>query len=138
MKKTTSFWKKPGVQAVCASLICIAIGLLIGYIVLLIISPSGAGKAIIIILTNFMSRSSGPARLKALGNTLIKTAPLLMCALSICFCYKAGLFNIGAAGQYEAGAVAALSCAIFLHLPWYVCTLRQLQPVLYWPSLPVL
>ena len=123
MKKTTSFWKKPGVQAVCASLICIAIGLLIGYIVLLIISPSGAGKAIIIILTNFMSRSSGPARLKALGNTLIKTAPLLMCALSICFCYKVGLFNIGAAGQYEAGAVAALSCAIFLHLPWYVCTL---------------
>ena len=37
---------------------------------------------------------------KYLGNTLVKTAPLLMCALSILFAYKVGLFNIGAAGQY--------------------------------------
>ena len=35
-----------------------------------------------------------------LGNTLVKTAPLLMCSLSILFAYKVGLFNIGAAGQY--------------------------------------
>ncbi|MEE8806784.1 MAG: ABC transporter permease [Lactimicrobium sp.] len=121
--KKKSFWKQPGVQAVCASLICIVIGLLIGYLVLVIISPKDAGKAISTILLNFMSRNTTPARLKALGNTLVKTAPLLMCALSICFCYKAGLFNIGAAGQYEAGAVAALSCALFWHLPWYVCVL---------------
>ncbi len=121
MQEKESFIKKPAVQTLLSSLICIIFGLLIGYIVLLIINPSGAGKAITTILINFMSRSSTPAVLKALGNTLAKTAPLLMCALSVCFCYKVGLFNIGAAGQYEAGACLALFAAVSLKLPWILC-----------------
>ena len=123
MQEKESFIKKPAVQTLLSSLICIVFGLLIGYIVLLIINPSGAGKAITTILINFMSRSSRPAMMKALGNTLAKTAPLLMCALSVCFCYKVGLFNIGAAGQYEAGACLALYAAIALKLPWFLCLL---------------
>ena len=116
-----SFWKKPSVQTLLSSLICIVAGLFVGFIILTIINPSGSGEAIVTILGNFMTRSSGAARLKSFGNTLAKTAPLLMCALSVCFCYKVGLFNIGAAGQYEAGACAALFCAISLKLPWFVC-----------------
>ncbi len=117
----TGFFKKPSVQTLVSSLICIAAGLLVGFIILTIINPSGSAQAIGTILGNFITRSSGPAKLKAFGNTLAKTAPLLMCALSVCFCYKVGLFNIGAAGQYEAGACAALFCAISLKLPWFVC-----------------
>ena len=30
-----SFWKRPGVQTILTSLICIAIGLLVGFIVLI-------------------------------------------------------------------------------------------------------
>ena len=105
------------------SLICIILGLLIGYIALLLINPAGAGEAIKTILLNFLSRSSSAAQMKALGNTLAKTAPLLMCALSICFCYKVGLFNIGAAGQYEAGACFGLYAALAWQLPWLVCLL---------------
>lgn len=116
-----SIWKKPAVQTLISSLICIVAGLLVGFIILLIINASGAGQAIKTILFNFLTRSSGPAKIKAFGNTLAKMAPLLMCALSVCFCYKVGLFNIGAAGQYEAGACAALFCAISLKMPWYVC-----------------
>lgn len=111
----------PSAQSILSSLICVALGLLVGFIVLLIISPAGAGKAIGTILLNFMTRASGPAKLKALGNTLAKTAPLLMCALSVCFCYKVGLFNIGAPGQYEAGAGIALVAAFSWGMPWYVC-----------------
>ena len=118
-----SFLKNPSVQAIMTSLICIVLGLLIGYIVLLMINPSGAGEAIKTILINFLSRSSSAAQMKALGNTLAKTAPLLMCALSICFCYKVGLFNIGAAGQYEAGACFGLYAALAWHMPWVVCLL---------------
>ena len=118
-----SFLKNPSVQAILTSLICIVLGLFIGYIVLLLINPVGAGEAIKTILINFLSRSSGAAQLKALGNTLAKTAPLLMCALSICFCYKVGLFNIGAAGQYEAGACFGLYSALAWNLPWPVCLL---------------
>ena len=121
--KKTSFWKKPVVQTLLTSLLCIVIGLLIGYIALLIIAPEGATEAITTIILNFMSRGTKVARLKTLGNTLIKTAPLMMCALSVCFCYKVGLFNIGVAGQYVAGAGMSLACALILQLPWYVCIL---------------
>ena len=91
-----SIFKKPGVQTLLSSLICIAAGLLVGFIILAIINPSGAGKAIMTIILNFMTRATPAARMKVLGNMLTKTAPLLMCALSVCFCYKVGLFNIGA------------------------------------------
>jgi simple sugar transport system permease protein len=52
---------------------------------------------------------------------LLKTAPLLMCSLSVLFAYKVGLFNIGAAGQYVVGAGASLYCALALNMPWFVC-----------------
>ena len=61
--------------------------------------------------------------MKYLGQTLVRTAPLLMCALSVLFAYKVGMFNIGAAGQYVAGACAALYFALALKMPWYVCLL---------------
>jgi simple sugar transport system permease protein len=96
---------------------------LVGYIALLIISPAGATTAIITILKNYFTYPSKAAAMKYLGNTLVKAAPLLMCALSIQFCYQAGLFNIGAAGQYVAGAGACLYCALALKLPWIVCIL---------------
>lgn len=118
-----NIFKNPTFQSITTSLLCILFGLLIGFIVLLLINSEGAFDAIKTIMLNFMNRTSTLAKLKALGNTLAKTAPLLMCALSVCFCYKVGLFNIGAAGQYEAGAGAALFCAIALGLPWYVCIL---------------
>lgn len=125
MNERKSILKSPAFQSILTSLLCIVLGLLVGYIVLLIINPSGAGEAIKTILLNFFTRSSGPAKIKALGNTLAKTAPLLMCALSICFCYKVGLFNIGAAGQYEAGACIGLYTALVLGMPWYVCLITS-------------
>ncbi len=124
--KFQKFLSKPAVQSTLAALLCIIVGLLIGYIALLIINPAGATQAIITILKNYFTYPSRAAAMKYLGNTLVKAAPLLMCALSIQFCYQAGLFNIGAAGQYVAGAGAALFCALALHLPWIVCLLAAL------------
>ena len=121
MKEKKFSLKNPSLQSILTSLICIVLGLLIGYIVLLMINPAGAGTAIKTILLNFLSRSSQAAQMKALGNTLAKTAPLLMCALSICFCYKVGLFNIGAPGQYEAGACIGLYAALAWHMNWVLC-----------------
>ena len=115
--------KKPGVQSFLAALLCIVIGLVVGYIVLLAMEPSGASKAIGAVLKNFLARRSSALRMKQFANTLVKTAPLIMCSLSILFAYKTGLFNIGAAGQYVLGAGAALYCALGLELPWYVCLL---------------
>ena len=94
---------------------------MIGYIVLLIINPSGAGEAITAILKNFFYYPSEVAVKKYFGTTLVKASALLMCSLSVLFAYKVGLFNIGAAGQYVIGAGACLYFGLQLKMPWYVC-----------------
>ena len=89
----------------------------------LIINAEGAWEAICNIVKNFLYYPKPVQQLKYLGNTLVKTAPLLMCALSVLFANKAGLFNIGAAGQYVVGAGACLYMALALNLPWWACLL---------------
>ena len=126
MKKSNtlnSLLRKDGFLTLLASLLCILGGLLVGYIVLLIIEPSGAWKAIVAVMKNYMVYPNEKLQMKYLGQTLVRTAPLLMCALSVLFAYKVGMFNIGAAGQYVAGACAALYFALALKMPWYVCLL---------------
>ena len=115
--------KNSAVQSLLASLACIIVGLLIGYIVLLFINPAGAWDAILTVIKNFFYYPSKPAALKYFGSTLVKTVPLMLCGLSVLFAYKVGLFNIGAAGQYVAGAGAALYLALALNQPWYVCVI---------------
>ena len=121
MKK--NIFKSNAVQSLLASLICIILGMLIGYIVLLFINPAGAGEAIIDVIKNFFNFSSPAKQVQRFGNTIAKTVPLLMCALSILFAYKVGLFNIGAAGQYVAGACASLYAALALGWGWLPCLL---------------
>ena len=123
MKQNKNILKNPGVQSLLTSLLCILLGLFIGYLVLLLINPTGAWGAITNVMKNFLTYSSAKAQLKYLGNTLVRTAPLLMCSLSVLFVYKVGLFNIGAPGQYVAGACACLYAALYLHWHWLPCML---------------
>lgn len=53
MKRNRSILKNKGFQSLAASILCILLGLLIGYVVLLIINPAGAGAAITTIVKNF-------------------------------------------------------------------------------------
>ena len=121
MKK--NILKNSAVQSLIASLICIFLGLLIGYIVLLFINPTGAWGAITAVVKNFFNYSRVNLQSKNFGNTLVKTAPLLMCALSVLFAYKVGLFNIGAAGQYVAGVCASIYAALAWGWGWFPCML---------------
>ena len=123
MKKKESILKKPAVQSLIASLLCIDLGLLIGYIVLLFINPDGAFGAIVAVVKNFLNSSRANLRMKNFGNTLVKTAPLLMCSLSVLFAYKVGLFNIGAAGQYVVGSCACLIASLGWGWGWLPCLL---------------
>ena len=117
-----SLIRSDGFQTLLASLVCILGGILVGYIALLIIEPSGALEAIIAVLKSFF-RYPGKLMLKYFGQTLVRTAPLIMCALSVLFAYKVGMFNIGVAGQYVAGACGCLYAALAWHLPWLPCLL---------------
>ena len=109
-------------QTLLASLACILGGLLAGYLALLIIEPSGAWKAITAVMKSFFNYP-GRLMLKYFGQTLARTVPLLMCALSVLFAYKVGMFNIGVAGQYVAGACGCLYAALAWNLPWFPCLL---------------
>ena len=120
-KKKESILRNNAVQTILASLLCIIVGLLIGYVVLLIINPKGASGAIVSILKNYLYYPSSVAVMKYCGTTLVKASALLLCSLSVLFAYKVGLFNIGAAGQYVIGAGAALYFALKFGMPWYVC-----------------
>lgn len=115
--------KNSGVQAFVASLVCIVTGMFAGFLFLLFVEPSGAFEAIMAVAKNFFGYSKTSMQLKYLGNTLVKTAPLLMCSLSILFSYKVGLFNIGAAGQYVMGACASLYAALVWHWSFVPCLL---------------
>ena len=121
MKK--NIFKSGGFQSLLASLLCIVLGLFLGYLVLLLINPAGAGEAILTVIKNFMTYNRPASQLKYFGNTLVKTAPLLMCALAILFAYKVDLFNIGAAGQYCAGVALSLYAALGLGWSWLPCML---------------
>ena len=124
MKK--NLLKNAAVQSLIASLLCIVLGLLLGFIVLLFINPSGAGEAILAVVKNFWNYSRANLQAKNFGNTLVKTAPLLMCSLSVLFAYKVGLFNIGAAGQYVVGSCACLYAALAWHWSWLPCLLMSI------------
>ena len=123
MNERRSLLRNDGLQTFVCSIICIILGLIIGYLALLVINAEGAFEAIVNVIKNFFKYPSGEARMKYFGSTLAKTAPLIMCSLSILFAYKVGLFNIGVAGQYVAGAGACLYAALAWQCPWYVCIL---------------
>lgn len=120
-KEKKNILSNGAVQTLLASLFCIVLGLVVGYVVLLAINPAGAGRAITAILQNFLYFPRPEVALEYFGSTLAKTAPLLMCTLSVLFAYKVGLFNIGASGQYSVGAGFALYFGIYYNAPWWVC-----------------
>jgi simple sugar transport system permease protein len=52
-----------------------------------------------------------------LSETLVAAAPLILAGLSVALAFRAGLFNIGAQGQFIFGSVAAAYIGFHFHLP---------------------
>ena len=129
MKQKNSLLRNNGFQTFTTSIFCILLGLIVGYLALLIINAEGAWDAIVDVIKNFFKYPTSEARMKYFGSTLAKTAQLIFCSLSVLFAYKVGLFNIGAAGQYCLGMGVALRLALEsainpeVKIPWIVCLL---------------
>lgn len=52
--------------------------------------------------------------------TLVKAIPLLLCGLGVSIAYRISVWNIGAEGQFAAGAIAAAAVTIYFpDLPFY-------------------
>jgi len=95
-----------GGMSALSSVLAVVVGLLAGFIILLITNPSQAFGGFIIILTG------GFSDMFNLGQVLYYAAPIIMTGLSVGFAGKTGLFNIGASGQFTSGMYAAILVAV--------------------------
>ncbi|MCR5416626.1 MAG: ABC transporter permease [Pseudobutyrivibrio sp.] len=133
MEEKISFFRRPAVQTILASVLCAVLGILLGYIILLTMNAEHATEGISAILTNFFKFSGNTKVLmKYMGSFLVKSMPLILCAEAILFAYKAGLFNIGAAGQYTVGIIASLYTSLALGWNWFFCVLAAVAAGALW------
>lgn len=121
---------KKGLISVLASVISILIGLLFGFLLLILVNPAMAFPKFGELLT------AGVSTLPKLAKVLYQAAPLIMTGLAVAFAFKTGLFNIGASGQYTVGAFCALACAIIFQMPWWVCLLASFVAGAVWGFFP--
>jgi len=122
-------------RSIASAVICALVGIIVGFIILLIINAEHAPKAISVILKNFLYYRNKGKKLYYLGQTLVKAVPLILCGIAVLFAYKSGLFNIGVAGQYCIGIGVSLWCALAWHLPWWLCLLCAVVCAAIWASL---
>ncbi len=107
-------------RAVTVSLISVALGLLLGLVVVIITgrSPVDMLLAILKSMTGINVTARGVNyNIVYVLNWFTEVMPLILTGLSVAFAYRTGLFNIGADGQYMMGATAASAVALFVDLP---------------------
>jgi len=117
MKKAKDIVLGDGLNNAFASIFAILIGLVFGFLILMISNPAEAVNGFIIILKGGFSTGA-----KGLGQVLYFATPVILTGLSVGFAFKTGLFNIGAAGQFIMGAFAAVYVGVkwtFLPAPFH-------------------
>ena len=155
--KLSAFFAKDGAQKLLASLLSIVIGLAVGSVVVLIvglanpaISLHGAWEGIRLIFAGILSTGRDAAgsltwgfNPTSMGNMLFRATPLIMTGLSVAVAYKAGLFNIGAPGQYLMGTMVTLMVALSIPttvvppaLVWLIAFLAGCLAGALWGALP--
>lgn len=151
-KKTITRLGESSLPSLLSALLCVFLGLALGFLCLVGLSYASAASAAAengtsvvfseviataynygfkqILLGGFYMKPIG------VGMFLAKAAPLIMTGLSVGFAFKTGLFNIGAAGQYTLGAFGALYFAIVLEMPWYICLIAATVFGALWGAIP--
>ena len=117
MNKMSKLIRSDGFNNAMSSIFAIIIGLIFGFIVLLISNPNQALSGFIIILQGGFSTGA-----KGIGQVLYFATPLILTGLSVGFAFKTGLFNIGSSGQFIMGAFAAVYIGVkctFLPAPFH-------------------
>lgn len=99
----------PSVITFSSSLLAIIVGLVLGFIILLISNPQQALDGFITIVRGGFANG-----LTGIGQVLYIATPILMTGLSVGFAFKTGLFNIGTPGQLILGAFAA----VYIGIKW--------------------
>lgn len=136
MNKISSLTKKEGSKSVVSSLIAIGLGLVFGFIIILVANPTDALSGFKLLITGGFYRGA-----KSLGQVFYLAVPIMMTGLSVAFAFKCGEFNIGTPGQYIVGAFTAVYIALkWTFIPnsvlWIVCILGAGLAGAIWGIIP--
>lgn len=120
-----------GFSSFTAALLAIVLGLVFGFIVMLVADANNAFKGFESVVTGGFQR---------IGDVFYFATPILMTGLAVGFAFKMGLFNIGASGQYTMGMFFALYVGFMWDLPqgihWIVAILAGLVGGMIWGFIP--
>ncbi len=128
--------ERKGLLNFSSSILAIFVGLLFGFIILLISNPTQVFSGIFYILTGgFNTGFSG------ISSFIYFATPIIMTGLSVGFAFKTGLFNIGASGQFIIGAFIAVYIGVkwdFLpqNIHWLVALIFAFIGGALWGALP--
>lgn len=129
--KATLLLKSKGMASFTAAILAIILGLIFGFIVMLIANPSSSFFGFTTMLFGGFGR---------LGDVFYYATPILMTGLSVGFAFKMGLFNIGASGQYTFGMFFAMCVGFMWKLPpgihWIACILAGMIGGMLWGFIP--
>lgn len=120
-----------GFSSFSSALMAISLGLIVGFIIMVIAMPQNALAGFQYVVLGGLSR---------IGDVFYFATPILMTGLSVGFAFKMGLFNIGASGQYTMGMFFALYVGFMWKLPnnihWIVAILAGMLGGMIWGFIP--
>lgn len=133
--KIKKLFQGEGIVDFTASILAIICGLLFGFIILLLSNPSQSYNGFMMIIQGGFTDG-----MKGVGDVLYYATPIIMTGLAVGFAFKTGLFNIGASGQFTAGAFTAVYVGVkWTFLPagihWIVALLAAVVAGALWGSI---
>lgn len=141
MKKATTP-KTPLIQTkdysgLLSSVIAILVGLVFGFLVLLVANPANAVKGFkALVIGGFYNG------MKSFGDVFYYAVPIILTGVGVAFAFKASIFNIGGAGQFLSGAFFGLYVAIRWDLPgalgWIVPLFASILGGALWALVPAI
>lgn len=127
--------KKFDYTGVLSSVFAILIGLLMGFVILLLCNPSQAVPGFFTILTGAFTHGA-----KGVGQVFYYSTTIILTGLSVGFAFKTGLFNIGASGQFIVGGFGAVYVGIMCEnlgsIHWVVALLTGVVLGALWGMIP--
>jgi len=108
MNKVRGVLTTIGNMSALSSILAVLIGLIAGFIILLVSDSANAVAGFVTILTGGFSDMFNT------GMVLHYATPIILTGLSVGFAMKTGLFNIGASGQFMFGMYTSILAAVHL------------------------
>lgn len=103
-----SFSNSASMDAIKAAVMAAILGLVFGFVVMLLANPAQAGVGMYAILVGGLRR---------IPDVFYYATPIMMTGLAVGFAYKMGMFNIGASGQFTMGMFWAMYVGFMIDMP---------------------